>query len=72
LECCTTTTVSAPGEHYVAITIDALPSGSYVALSHFLDAEKEYTELVRKLERGFGTGRSRLGLVRWLVVRRPV
>jgi hypothetical protein len=40
LECCTTTTVSAPGEHYVAITIDALPSGSYVALSHFLDAEK--------------------------------
>ncbi len=30
--------------------IDALPSGSYVALSHFLDPENEYTELARRLE----------------------
>lgn len=33
--------------------IDALPSGSYVALSHFLDPENEYTELAKKLEQMF-------------------
>lgn len=30
--------------------IEALPSGSYVALSHFLDPENEYTETARKME----------------------
>ena len=30
--------------------IDALPSGSYVALSHFFDPENEYSELARKME----------------------
>lgn len=33
--------------------IDALPSGSYVALSHFLDPENEYTEVAKKLEEVF-------------------
>ncbi|MGH3856140.1 MAG: SAM-dependent methyltransferase [Pseudonocardiaceae bacterium] len=33
--------------------IDALPSGSYVALSHFLDPENEYTELAKRLEQMF-------------------
>jgi SAM-dependent methyltransferase len=44
--------------------IDALPSGSYVAISHFLDPENEYTELARRLEQIFlhspmGSGRFR-------------
>jgi hypothetical protein len=30
--------------------IDALPSGSFVALSHFLDPEDEYTAVARKME----------------------
>ncbi len=30
--------------------IDALPSGSYVAISHFLDPEDEYTEVARATE----------------------
>lgn len=30
--------------------IDALPSGSYVAMSHFLDPENEYSETARKME----------------------
>ncbi|MFC4005526.1 SAM-dependent methyltransferase [Prauserella oleivorans] len=33
--------------------IDALPSGSYVALTHFLDPENEYTEIARKMEHKF-------------------
>ncbi|MEU5849855.1 SAM-dependent methyltransferase [Saccharopolyspora shandongensis] len=42
--------------------IDALPSGSYVAISHFLDPEtEEYSELARRMEQAFlhspmGTG----------------
>ncbi|MEV0053732.1 SAM-dependent methyltransferase [Saccharopolyspora shandongensis] len=42
--------------------IDALPSGSYVAISHFLDPETdEYSELARRMEQAFlhspmGTG----------------
>lgn len=44
--------------------IDALPSGSYVAVSHFLDPENEYTQLARKMEQIFvhsplGSGRFR-------------
>jgi hypothetical protein len=34
----------------MAAYIDALPSGSYVALTHFLDLEANYTELARRLE----------------------
>ncbi|MGH3625607.1 MAG: SAM-dependent methyltransferase [Sciscionella sp.] len=30
--------------------IDALPSGSYVALSHFFDPEDEHSEIARKME----------------------
>jgi hypothetical protein len=30
--------------------IDALPSGSFVAISHFLDPEDEYTEVARRME----------------------
>jgi S-adenosyl methyltransferase len=30
--------------------IDALPSGSFVAISHFLDPEDEYSEVARKME----------------------
>ncbi len=30
--------------------IDALPSGSYVAISHFLDPENQYSEVARKME----------------------
>ncbi|TQJ03554.1 SAM-dependent methyltransferase [Amycolatopsis cihanbeyliensis] len=30
--------------------IDALPSGSYLALSHFLDPENEHSQLARKME----------------------
>ncbi|MDQ3152376.1 MAG: SAM-dependent methyltransferase [Actinomycetota bacterium] len=33
--------------------VDALPSGSYVALSHFLDPENEDSALVRRLEDAF-------------------
>ncbi len=33
--------------------IDALPSGSYVALSHFFDPENEYSELARRMEQVF-------------------
>jgi hypothetical protein len=30
--------------------VDALPSGSYVAISHFLDPENEYSAVARKME----------------------
>lgn len=50
--------------------IDALPSGSYVALSHFLDPENEYSEVARKMEHmflhsmmGSGTFRTRSELL---------
>ncbi|HWE88232.1 MAG TPA: SAM-dependent methyltransferase [Pseudonocardiaceae bacterium] len=33
--------------------IDALPSGSYVGLSHFLDPENEHSEVARKMEHMF-------------------
>ncbi|PSK96070.1 S-adenosyl methyltransferase [Haloactinopolyspora alba] len=33
--------------------IDALPSGSYVAISHFLDPENEYSPVARKMEEMF-------------------
>lgn len=33
--------------------IDALPSGSYVAFSHFCDPENEYTEVAKRLEQTF-------------------
>jgi hypothetical protein len=33
--------------------IDALPSGSYVAISHFLDPENEYTAIAKRLEQIF-------------------
>lgn len=33
--------------------IDALPSGSYVAFSHFLDPENEYTEVAKRMEHIF-------------------
>ncbi|MDQ4032413.1 MAG: SAM-dependent methyltransferase, partial [Actinomycetota bacterium] len=33
--------------------IDALPSGSYVALSHCFDPENEYSELARRMEQVF-------------------
>lgn len=33
--------------------IDGLPSGSYVALSHFFDPENEYSELARRMEQIF-------------------
>ena len=33
--------------------VDALPSGSYVAISHFLDPEDEHTEVARKMEEMF-------------------
>lgn len=33
--------------------IDAVPSGSYVALSHFIDPENEYSPLARKMEEVF-------------------
>ncbi len=33
--------------------IDALPSGSYVAISHFFDPENEHSELAHKLEHVF-------------------
>jgi len=47
--------------------IDALPVGSYVAISHFLDPENEYSEVARKMEHmflhspmGSGTFRTRV------------
>lgn len=50
--------------------IDALPSGSYVAISHFLDPENEYSEVARKMEHmflhsmmGSGTFRTRAELM---------
>jgi len=33
--------------------IDALPSGSYVAIGHFFDPENEYSELARRMEQIF-------------------
>jgi hypothetical protein len=33
--------------------VDALPSGSYVVVSHFLDPENEYSEVARKIEHEF-------------------
>lgn len=33
--------------------IDALPSGSYVALSHFMDPENEHSAIARKMENKF-------------------
>jgi hypothetical protein len=44
------------GDRYAEIMqeyIDALPSGSYVALSHFFDPENEFTPLARKMEEIF-------------------
>jgi hypothetical protein len=38
-------------QRIMAAYIDALPSGSYVALSHFLDPEDKYTEHARKTRR---------------------
>lgn len=50
--------------------VDALPSGSYVALSHFLDPENEHSEVARKMEHmflhspmGSGTFRTRAELL---------
>jgi len=44
------------GDRYAEIMqeyIDALPSGSYVALSHFYDPENEFSPLARKMEEIF-------------------
>ncbi|MPZ67412.1 MAG: hypothetical protein GEU83_18560 [Pseudonocardiaceae bacterium] len=45
------------GEHNPADVmqqyIDALPSGSYVAISHFLDPQNQYSEVARKMEEVF-------------------
>lgn len=38
-----------PGK-IMAEYVDALPSGSFVAMSHFLDPENEHSELARKME----------------------
>lgn len=50
--------------------IDGLPSGSYVAISHFLDPENEYSEIARRMEdvflhspMGSGTFRTRAELM---------
>lgn len=50
--------------------IDALPSGSYVAISHFFDPQNEYSEVARKMEEmflhsmmGSGTFRTRAELL---------
>jgi hypothetical protein len=50
--------------------VDALPSGSFVAISHFLDPENEYSETARKMEQvflhspmGSGTFRTRAELM---------
>ncbi|MFJ2784644.1 MULTISPECIES: SAM-dependent methyltransferase [unclassified Streptomyces] len=39
-----------PRKDIVHAYVDALPSGSYLALSHFLDPENEYSGTARKLE----------------------
>ncbi|MER8236170.1 SAM-dependent methyltransferase [Streptomyces sp. NPDC094049] len=39
-----------PRKDIVRAYVDALPSGSYLALSHFLDPENEYSGTARKLE----------------------
>ncbi len=44
--------------------VDALPSGSYVAISHFLDPENQHSDVARKMEHMFlhspmGSGRFR-------------
>lgn len=50
--------------------VDALPAGSYVGLSHFLDPEDQYSEVARKMEHmflhspmGSGTFRTRAELL---------
>ncbi|WP_189057531.1 SAM-dependent methyltransferase [Longimycelium tulufanense] len=50
--------------------VDALPSGSYIAISHFLDPENEHSELARRMEHvflhspmGSGTFRTRAELL---------
>lgn len=50
--------------------VEALPSGSFVAVSHFLDPENEYSEVARKMEdvfvhspMGSGTFRTRAELL---------
>jgi hypothetical protein len=50
--------------------VDALPSGSFVAISHFLDPEDEYSEVARRMEQvflhspmGSGTFRTRAELL---------
>jgi S-adenosyl methyltransferase len=50
--------------------IDALPSGSYVAISHFLDPENEHSDVARRMEHvflhsrmGSGTFRTRAELL---------
>jgi len=42
-----------PPQDIMGEYIDALPSGSYVAISHFLDPENEHSELARKMEQVF-------------------
>ncbi len=44
--------------------IDALPSGSYIAVSHFLDPENEYTALARQVEAVFRDGALGSGVFR--------
>lgn len=47
---------NGPHEQQVEIMsefVDALPSGSYVGLSHFLDPENEYSGVARKMEHMF-------------------
>ncbi len=44
-------------QRIMAAYIDALPSGSYVALSHFFDPENEYTTLARRLEQNLAHAR---------------
>ncbi|MFE2245387.1 SAM-dependent methyltransferase [Streptomyces lavendulae] len=39
-----------PRKDIVRAYLDALPSGSYVAISHFLDPEDEYSATARKME----------------------
>jgi SAM-dependent methyltransferase len=51
-----------PVSEIMAEYIDALPSGSYVVVSHFLDPENEYSVVARKMEEMFlhspmGSGR---------------
>ncbi|MFJ8039242.1 SAM-dependent methyltransferase [Kitasatospora sp. NPDC096147] len=42
-----------PRRDLVRAYVDALPSGSYVVISHFLDPEDEYGATARKLEQAF-------------------